>query len=254
MTVADLKKKGATSLNDAQLKTLIAGKAFWVRNNVTGEQFSQNFTTEGQTTMFRVGKYAVVPSGYGNVARDGYQGTTSAYKIANGKLVTFVSQHPYSVTVYKLGKTYYGARSNEFGYANYEIIPAPQIAVNPLIELSNQFSIGLGLTKEEQKQQIVPMFQAELKQLGALKKNTSLSAVQKVEELRKLGVSFDERIRPLLDAEQQQKFEVMRDQMRKRLIEKMESEAAGKVEKAAKRDLEELKQELERAWFGAGSK
>lgn len=28
-------------------------------------------------------------------------------------------------TVYKLGDKYYGARSNEFGYANYEIIPAP---------------------------------------------------------------------------------------------------------------------------------
>ena len=36
MTVADLKKKGATPLGDAQLKTLIVGKAFWVRNNVDG--------------------------------------------------------------------------------------------------------------------------------------------------------------------------------------------------------------------------
>ena len=27
--------------------------------------------------------------------------------------------------VYKLGDKYYGARSNEFGYANYEIIPVP---------------------------------------------------------------------------------------------------------------------------------
>jgi len=167
------------------------------------------------------------------------------YKIANGKLVTFVSQEPYSITLYKLGKTYYGARSNEFGYANYEIIPAPQIAVNPLIELSNQFSIGLGLT-EEQKEQIVPMLQAELKQLGALKKNASLSAVQKVEQLRKLGASFDEKIRPLLNAEQQHKFEAMREQMRKKLIEKMTAEAAGKVEQ----DLDELKQELERAWYG----
>ena len=179
--------------------------------------------------------------------RDGYHGTTIPYKIANGKLVTFVSQDPYSVTVYKLGKTYYGARSNEFGYANYEIIPAPQIAVNPLTELSNQFSIGLGLT-EEQKQQIVPVLQEELKQLGALKKNTSLSAVQKVEQLRKLGVSFDEKIRPFLDPEQQQKFEAMRDQMRKRMIEKMASEAAGKLEKAAKQDLDDLK----RSWRGRG--
>ena len=77
MTVADLKKKGATALNDAQLKALIVGKAFWLRNNVTGEQFSQNFTAEGQTIVFRVGTNAVMPSGFGNVERDGYQGTTS---------------------------------------------------------------------------------------------------------------------------------------------------------------------------------
>ncbi len=76
--------------------------------------------------------------------RDGYHGTTSAYKIANGKLVTFVSQEPYSVTIYKLGKTYYGARSNEFGYANYEIIPAPQIAVNPLTECPTSSRSGSG--------------------------------------------------------------------------------------------------------------
>ncbi|HEY6903093.1 MAG TPA: DUF3604 domain-containing protein, partial [Candidatus Acidoferrales bacterium] len=75
MTVAELQKKGATPLGDAQLKALIVGKAFWVRNNVTGEEFSQNFTTEGHTIVFRIGKNAVVPSGYGNVERGGYQGT-----------------------------------------------------------------------------------------------------------------------------------------------------------------------------------
>ena len=114
--------------------------------------------------------------------RDGYQGTTIPYKIEGGKLVTFVSQDPYSVTFYKLGDTYYGARSNEFGYANYEIIPAPQFAVNPLTDVINQFSIELGLT-EQQKQQIVPILKEELTQLGALKKDTSLSAVQKVERV-----------------------------------------------------------------------
>ena len=55
MTVTELKKKGVSALNDAQLKALIVGKAFWVQNNVTGEQFSPNFTAEGQTIVFRVG-------------------------------------------------------------------------------------------------------------------------------------------------------------------------------------------------------
>ena len=76
--------------------------------------------------------------------------------------------------------------------------------------MSNQFSIELGLT-EQQKQQIVPILKEELKQLGALKKDTSLSAVQKVERLRQLGVSFDEKLKPLLNAEQQQKFQAMRE-------------------------------------------
>ena len=73
--------------------------------------------------IFRIGLNADVPSGYGNVMRDGYQGTTSTYKIDGSNLITYVSQDPYAITFHKLGDTYYGARSNEFGYANYEIIP-----------------------------------------------------------------------------------------------------------------------------------
>ena len=38
--------------------------------------------------------------------------------------VTELVGTPIEITVYKLGDTYYGARSNEFGFANYEIIPA----------------------------------------------------------------------------------------------------------------------------------
>lgn len=229
MTIADLKTKGATALSDAQLKALIVGKAFWMRNNVTGEQFSQNFTTEGQTIVFRVGKNAVLPSASGNVIRDGYQGTTIPYKIEGGKLITFVSQDPYAVTVYKLGNTYYGARSNEFGYANYEIIATPQFAQNPLTDVSNQFSTGLGLT-EQQKHQIIPVLEEELKQLGALKKDTSLSDLKKVERLREIGTSFDAKITPFLNPEQQSKFQTLRDQMRKRLIEEMAEKALHKLE------------------------
>jgi len=236
MTITELKKKGATALNDAQLKALIVGKAFWIQNNVTGEQFSQNFTTEGQTIVFRVGGAAVVPSAFGSVERDGYQGTTSAYKIEGGKLITLVSQHPYAFMFYKLGNTTYAARNNEFGYANYEIIPAPQIAVNPLTAMSNQFAIELGLT-EQQKQQIVPILKEEVTQLGALKKNVSLSGLQKVEQLRKLGVSFDEKIMPLLNSEQQPKFQALREQARRRIIEEMTSKAADKLEKAVEQDL-----------------
>jgi hypothetical protein len=228
-TVADLKKKGAAALNDAQLKALIVGKAHWLRNNVTGEQFWQNFTAEGQTTLFRIGTEASVPSGYGNVGRDGYQGTTSPYEIEGGKLITYVSQDPYAFTFYKLGDTYYAARSNEFGYANYEIVPDPKFAINPLTEVSNQFSITLGLT-EQQRQQVIPILEQELKQLEALKKDASLSAVRKVERLREIGNSFDESLKPLINPEQQQKFQALREQLRRRFIETM----ASKVETGVK--------------------
>jgi len=227
-TVAELKKKGVTALNDAQLKALLVGKAIWLRNNVTGEQFFQPFTAEGQTNVMRVGTSATMPSAFGNVERDGYQGTTSAYRIEGGKLVILVSQQPYAFTFYKVGNTHYAARSNEFGYANYEIVPAPQIAANPLTALSNQFSIELKLT-DEQRKQIVPILQQEIKQLGELKKNTKLSGLQKVEALRKLGVSFDEKISPLLNAEQQSKFQTLREQMRRRIIEGMADKALQKV-------------------------
>ncbi|HXK21326.1 MAG TPA: DUF3604 domain-containing protein, partial [Myxococcota bacterium] len=231
-TVTELKKKGGAALNDAQLKALVVGKAFWLQNDVTGEQFSQNFTPEGQTITFRVGANSVMPSSWGNAEGDGYRGETSSYKIEGGKLVTMVSQQPYALTFYKLGDAYYAARSDEFGYANYQIIPAPQIAANPLTAMANRFSIELGLTTE-QKKQIVPMLGDEVKQLGALKKNTALSAVQKVEALRKLGVSFDEKISPLLNPDQQQKFQTMREEMRRKLVEGMAHKALEKVESEA---------------------
>jgi hypothetical protein len=103
-----------------------------------------------------------MPSGFGPVQRDGYQGTTISYEIKGGKLITWISQDPYSYTVYKLGDNYYGARSNEFGYANYEIIKAPQMAGNPVADKLNQLSIELGLT-EQQRQQIVPFVKEEIR-------------------------------------------------------------------------------------------
>lgn len=229
MTVADLKAKGATALGDAQLKSLIVGKAFWVRNNVTGQGFSASYTTEGHADFWHFGKNDSIPSGFGNVVRDGYQGTTVPYKVEGGKLITFVSQDSYSVTVYKLGDTYYGARSNEFGYANYEMIPTPKFVANPVTALLNQYSIELGLTAE-QKQQIIPIVQSELPKLQALKKNTSLKPLEKLEQLKQISDDIDSKVSPLLDQQQQQKFQQIREEHRRELIEKLSSQALQKGE------------------------
>ncbi|HEX8801848.1 MAG TPA: DUF3604 domain-containing protein, partial [Terriglobales bacterium] len=229
MTVADLKAKGATALGDAQLKTLLVGKAYWVRNSVTGEQFSVNYTADGDSIVWHVGSAATIPSYVGNPIRGGYQAITTPYKIEGGKVVTKVQQDPYSIAIYKLGDTYYGARSNEFGYANYEIIPYPQIAVNPITGALNQFSVELGLT-EEQRQQVLPIIQEELPKLKELKKNTSLKPEQKLEQLKQIADDLDSKIAPLLNADQQKKFQEIREQHRRELMEKIGSEIVQKAE------------------------
>jgi hypothetical protein len=123
LSVAALKQKGGVALTNAQLTALVVNKFTWVRNNVTGGLMKVIYNKEGQYLVINVGRNAQLPSEVGNVAATAYSGMSSAYAIQNGKIVTWLQQTPFEVTVYKLGDKYYGARSNEFGYANYEIIP-----------------------------------------------------------------------------------------------------------------------------------
>jgi hypothetical protein len=232
ITATDLKAKGAAALGDAQLKTLLVGKAYWIRNNVTGEQFSVSYSPDGDMNIWHVGPAATIPSYIGNPIRNGYQGNTSPYKIEGGKVTVKVAQDPYSMTVYKLGDAYYGARSNEFGYANYEIIPYPQFVVNPVTGALNQFSIELGLT-EEQRKQIFPIIQQALPKLKDLKKDTSLKPEQKLEQLKAIADDLDSKVTPLLNADQQKKFQEIRDEHRRELIEKIGSGLVQKAENTA---------------------
>ena len=132
LTVAALKQRGDVALDEAQLKELLVGKAVWVRNTVTGEQFKVSYNTDGQSIIMHVGSNATVPGLAGDVAQNAYQGVTTPYTIANGKVVTSFSQAPMEITVYKSGDSYFAARSNEFGYANYEILPKPPLFLHPL--------------------------------------------------------------------------------------------------------------------------
>ena len=86
---------------------------------------------QGQIQINHAGRGTIQPSTVGDAAAASYLGTTSPYYINNGKIVTVLAGTPIEVTAYKLGDKYYGARSNEFGYANYEIIPEVK-EVNPL--------------------------------------------------------------------------------------------------------------------------
>jgi hypothetical protein len=86
---------------------------------------------QGQSQIRFAGSGALEASAAGDPMERSYLGATSPYYINNGKIVTVIAGTPIEVTAYKLGDKYYGARSNEFGYANYEIIPEVK-ELNPL--------------------------------------------------------------------------------------------------------------------------
>lgn len=133
VTVASLEESGATALTDDDLTALIVDKAVWVRNNVTGAVMKVHYDKSGTFDVNYVGSRALQPSLTGDLARDTHLELARPYTIANGQINTFVSSTPIGMKVYKTAgaqagntqkqhATYYGARSNEFGYANYEIL------------------------------------------------------------------------------------------------------------------------------------
>ena len=133
LTVADLNAKGAKLLSDDELKALIVGKSIWVKNNVTGEPIKIRYDEGGSAVVLHVGRDMTLPSKTGEVVRASYQVAASPYSIKNGKIITELSGSPISMAVYKSGDTYYGARSNEFGHANYQILlkgPANLVELN----------------------------------------------------------------------------------------------------------------------------
>ena len=121
MTVTELQSKGATALDDAQLTALIVGKTVTVRNRVTGDRFDILYGKDGRRIITSVnGKQPEVGEVW-DVEHGGALGSPAEYEISGGRLVTTLEMTPFAVIVYKLGDKYVAARSNEFGYANYEV-------------------------------------------------------------------------------------------------------------------------------------
>lgn len=156
LTVADLKAKGAAPLDDAALRDLIVEKTLWLENLVTGDKYEILYgasgprasttpltpadpgyvtqrlaANQGQMQLRHIGKSSTLPSLTGDAARSSYLATTSPYFINSGKIVTELVGTPIEITVYKMGEKYFGARSNEFGYANYQLTPAVVELVPP---------------------------------------------------------------------------------------------------------------------------
>ena len=134
-TVADLRESGAAQLTTDELNQLVKGRYTWVRNNVTGGIFKVQWADDGRMLIMNVDPRIPQPSEVGDLAQGAYLGQSATYTIGEDKIVTNFGNRDYEITVFKrgggtgdmaaTGDTYVAARSNEFGYANYEVIPTP---------------------------------------------------------------------------------------------------------------------------------
>jgi hypothetical protein len=121
MTVTELKGKGAAALSDADLKAAIIGKTLGIRNTVTGQKFEMLYGMDGLRRISGVDGKAPTPGEFFNVMHAGQLGVPAKYELKDGHLITTFGGTPFDVTIYKMGDKYMAARSNEFGYANYEV-------------------------------------------------------------------------------------------------------------------------------------
>ena len=120
-TVADLKSKGAVALDDAQLKALIVGKT-WPRKTRSPASASTCSTARtGRRLIAAHRREAAASRARPFTPTPADLGAPAAYEIKDGQIVTTLVGTPFEVTVYKVGDKYVAARSNEFGYANYEV-------------------------------------------------------------------------------------------------------------------------------------
>jgi hypothetical protein len=121
MTVAEVQSEGAVALDDTQLKALVVGKTFRVRNRVTGDRFEILYGKDGRRIITTVNGKQPEPGEVWDVEHGGELGSPAGYEISGGRIITTLEMTPFDVTVYKLGEKYVAARSNEFGYVNYEV-------------------------------------------------------------------------------------------------------------------------------------
>jgi hypothetical protein len=122
ITVTELTRKGATALGDDELKELIVGKTILVRNTVTGQRFEILHGSDGRRLITAVDGNVPELDIIGELSH----GRQMQYEIRDGHYIVEIAGTPLAVTVYKVGDKYVAARSNEFGYANYEIETAEE--------------------------------------------------------------------------------------------------------------------------------
>lgn len=132
VTIASLKQQGVSALDESQFTELLVGKNVWLKNTVTGGIFCTLWDKDGQRTFWNINARNDQPQHFGFAAQDSYQGLSTKYAIKGGKVVESFGNAPLEWTAYKSGDKTLLARSDEYRFANYEVIPIPAELVNPV--------------------------------------------------------------------------------------------------------------------------
>ena len=88
-----------------------------------------------------------------------------------------------------------------------------------------KLSAELQLTRA-QKEQIRPILVEEVTKIRAANSNPSKAPLQRSLEMKQIGRIADAKVKPILNSEQYQRWQQIRAQERKRMMEKMESRQA----------------------------
>jgi len=106
----------------------------------------------------------------------------------------------------------------QFGYAQTAPSPEKQEAIAKLEKMSSELQLT-----PQQKKQMLPIMMEEGKKMKAIKTNTSLGPLEKAMQLKQIGTDMDTKVQPILNPQQYQKFQQIRQQEREEMIQKMRS-------------------------------
>lgn len=73
-----------------------------------------------------------------------------------------------------------------------------------------------------QKKQMAPILMQEAPKLQAVKSNTTLGPLQKAMQLKEIGQDTDSKVMPILNPQQQQKWQAMQAAERQQMMQKLE--------------------------------
>ena len=106
----------------------------------------------------------------------------------------------------------------QFAIAQEPPSPEKQEAMQKLEKMAAELQLT-----PQQKKQILPIMMEDGKKMKAIKANTSLGPLQKAMQLKQVGTDMDSKVQPILNPQQYQKFEQIRQQEREEMIQKMRS-------------------------------